>query len=261
MRCYKLTLAYDGTRYSGWQIQPNAPSIQQHLQEVLTQLLEGQKVAVVGSGRTDAGVHALNQVAHFKMSQIFDPHRLLLALNGLLPRDIRVKNVELAPLTFHSQYSAIAKEYHYHLYLERIMDPFRRLYCWHVLRKLTPSLLKDATQLFVGTHDFTSFANEAHAGAAARNAVRTLYRLDVCQAPGGLRLEFEGDGFLYKMVRNIVGTLIEVASHRLTLAEVEAIFAAKDRRCAGRAAPPQGLFLVRVDYPADHLFFKEHSDL
>lgn len=248
MHCYKLIIAYEGTRYSGWQIQPNAPSIQQHLQECLAAFLSGEHVALIGSGRTDAGVHALNQVAHFKTIQSFDPNRLLMALNGLLPRDIRVKVVEEVPLQFHSQHSAIGKEYHYHLFLERVMDPFRRLYCWHVLRRLDLSLLKEAAALFVGTHDFTSFANEAHSGSAARNPIRTLYRLDVCPSEGGVRLEFEGDGFLYKMVRNIVGTLVDVASHRLTHSEVMAIFESKDRRCASCAAPPQGLFLVRVNY-------------
>lgn len=259
MQCYKLTIAYDGTAYSGWQIQPNAPSIQQHLQEALTTFLPGEKIVVIGSGRTDAGVHALNQIAHFKTEHDISPNRLLLALNGLVPRDIRIKKVEKAPLQFHSQYSAIGKEYHYHLYLERVMDPFRRLYCWHVLRRIDLTLLHEAAALFVGTHDFTSFANEPHAGSVAKNPVRTIYRIDTSPTEGGLRLEFEGNGFLYKMVRNIVGTLIDVASHRLTIADVVSIFEAKDRRRAGCAAPPQGLFLVRVDYPPNHLVLDPES--
>lgn len=261
MHCYKLTLSYDGTHYSGWQIQPNAPSIQQHLQEALARFLSGEHLSVIGSGRTDAGVHALNQIAHFKTEHEISPNRLLLALNGLLPHDIRIKKVEIAPLHFHSQYSAIGKEYHYHLYLDRVMNPFRRLYCWHVLRKLDLTLLHEAAALFVGTHDFTSFANEPHAGSVAKNPVRMIYRLDICPTEGGLRLEFEGNGFLYKMVRNIVGTMVDVASQRLTIADVISIFEAKDRRCAGRAAPPQGLFLVNVTYPEDHLLIREHSDL
>lgn len=249
MRCYKLTVAYDGTHYSGWQVQPNAPSVQQHLQESVASFLGGEMVPVVGSGRTDAGVHALNQIAHFKVEREINPNRLLMALNGLLPNDIRVKMVELAPAQFHSQYSAIGKEYHYHLYLNRIMDPFRRLYCWHVLRKLNLNLLQEAAALFVGTHDFTSFTNEHHAGSVAKNPVRTIYRLEICEVEAGLRLEFEGNGFLYKMVRNIVGTLVAVASNRLTLSDIPTIFEAKDRRFAAQAAPPQGLFLVKVNYP------------
>lgn len=253
MHGYKLTIVYDGTRYSGWQVQPNAPSIQQCLQEALTAILSGQQVIVIGSGRTDAGVHALGQIAHFRVVHHFDLYRLLWSLNGLLPSDIRVKKIEEVPLHFHAQYSATSKEYHYHLCVDRIMDPFRRLYCWHVLRKLNISLLKEAAALFLGTHDFTSFANEAHAGSVARNPIRTLYRLDVCPMEEEVRLEFEGNGFLYKMVRNIVGTLIEVASQRLALKDILAIFESKDRRCASPAAPPQGLFLVRVNYPHDHL--------
>lgn len=260
MQCYKLTLAYDGSAYSGWQIQPNGTSIQQQLQEALSSLLKGENVAVIGSGRTDAGVHALNQIAHFKTEHEFPPHRLLLALNGLLPRDIRIKKVEIAPLEFHSQYSAIGKEYHYHCYLDRVMDPFRRLYCWHILRKLNLNLLREAAALFVGTHDFTSFANESHAGAVMKNPVRTIYSLEIYPVEGGLRLEFKGNGFLYKMIRNIVGTLVDVASQRLTVADVISIFEAKDRRRASCAAPPQGLFLVKVDYPSDHLVFKENIE-
>lgn len=249
MHCYKIILAYDGTHYSGWQIQPNASSIQEHLQEAMRSLLGGIDVAVIGSGRTDAGVHALNQVAHFKIEQYFNPNRLLLALNGLLPRDIRVKKVEEVAINFHSQYDAIGKEYHYHLYLERVMDPFRRLYAWHVLRKIDLKLMQEGAERFKGTHDFTSFTNEAHAGSVSKDPVRTIYRLDLYPTEGGLRLEFEGDGFLYKMVRNIVGTLIDVASNRLPLDDIQKTFEAKDRRRAGSAAPPHGLFLVRVDYP------------
>lgn len=253
MHCYKLTLTYDGTCYGGWQIQPNAPSIQQHLQEALRIFLNGESVVVIGSGRTDAGVHALNQVAHFKIPNEVTPNRLMLAFNGLLPHDIRVKKVEIAPLEFHAQYSAVSKEYHYQLFLERVMDPFRRLYCWHMLRKLDLSLLKEAATLFIGKHDFTSFANESHTGPAYHDPIRTIYRLDVCPAERGLRLEFEGDGFLYKMVRNIVGTLVDVASGRLHPHDILSIFEAKDRRKAGCAAPPSGLFLVSVNYPDEHL--------
>lgn len=260
MHCYKLTIAYEGTHYSGWQIQPNAPSIQQHLQEALKTVLHGKDIIVIGSGRTDAGVHALNQIAHFKVEEGLEIERLLWALNGLLPRDIRIKSIEEVPLQFHSQYHAISKEYHYHLYTGRVMNPFRRLYCWHVLRKLDLSLLKEGAALFIGTHDFTSFANERHAGSVARNPVRTLYRLDLDFLDEEIRLKFEGNGFLYKMVRNIVGTLVDIASNRLAVSEVAAVFAAKDRRCASRAAPPQGLCLVGVNYPSIDLLHKVSVD-
>jgi len=248
MHCYKLTIAYDGTRYCGWQIQPNALSIQQLIQEALFKLLKGHHVPVIGSGRTDTGVHARAQIAHFKWPERLDINKLLFSLNGLLPRDIRVKSVEEADSHFHAQYNASGKEYHYYLYLDKVMDPFRRSQCWHVHKRIDIPLLKEAAKRFVGEHDFTSFANEGDAGSVSRNPVRTIYRIDVCETEGGVRLEFEGNGFLYKMVRNIVGMLVDVASGRRTLEDVERIFAAKDRRQAPMAAPPQGLFLFRVSY-------------
>lgn len=245
---YKITLAYDGTSYNGWQIQPNAPSIQETLQDCLKILLRQPQIQIIGSGRTDAGVHALGQVAHFKSEQGLDLHKTLYSLNGLLPQDIRIQKIEIAPHDFHAQHSAKGKEYHYFLYLDRVMNPFSRLYCWHLHYKIDHDLLLKAAKLFVGTHDFTSFANESESGVAAYDAIRTLFRLDIIETPGGLRLEFEGDGFLYKMVRNIVGTLIEVAVGKRSIDEIQEIFEAKDRKKAGQAAPPQGLFLIRVKY-------------
>lgn len=248
MYCYKLKIAYDGTHYSGWQIQPNGSSIQQHIQEALKLILNSHQVVVIGSGRTDAGVHALGQIAHFIHHNEIDLRKTLNSLNGLLPKDIRVFWLELAEAGFHAQYSAKGKEYHYHLYIDRVMDPFKRLYCWHLYQKIDLGRLNQAAAKFIGTHDFTSFANEAHAGCAAKDPIRTLWRLDVTDEPGGVRLEFEGDGFLYKMVRNITGTLVDVASGKLSLDEIDVIFNCRDRRKASSAAPAQGLFLVKVDY-------------
>jgi len=249
MICYKLTIAYDGANYSGWQFQSNAPSIQQHIQEALAIFLKREKVVLIGSGRTDAGVHAKAQIAHFYHPDRIDFNLLLMALNGILPKDIRIKNAEIAPAHFHARYSATGKEYHYHLYLEKVMDPFRRHYCWHMHRNLDLTLLKEAATFFVGTHDFTSFANEAHKGATAKNPVRTLYRLDVVEEFNTIRLEFEGDGFLYKMVRNIVGMLIDVACRIKPIENIRELFEAKDRRQSSKAAPALGLFLVKVNYP------------
>lgn len=260
MYCYKLILAYDGTRFGGWQIQPNALSIQQILQDAVRTVLREKDIGVIGSGRTDAGVHASAQVAHFKSEQKVDLQKLHYSLNGILPSDIRVKIVEEVPLNFHARYSAIAKEYHYHLYLDRVMDPFRRLYCWQIFKRCDVELLKKAATLFVGTHDFTSFANERHGEDVCIDKNRTLTKCAVCPEEGGVRLEFKGNGFLYKMVRNIVGTLVDVATLRLTCDEVISIFEAKDRRCAGMAAPPQGLFLVRVEYDFSKLKLRESND-
>lgn len=247
MKNYKLTIAYDGTRFSGWQIQPNSISIQEKLEEVL-KILTKEEVKVTGSGRTDSGVHARGQVANFKTSKTLDPYKLRASLNGLLPYDIRVLEVEDVPLDFHARFSAKAKCYHYHLCLERVQLPFHRLYTWHVRQPLDLARLKEAAKHFIGEHDFTSFANEAHEGSAAKNPVRDLYRLDVVEEDGGVRLEFEGSGFLYKMVRNIVGTLHEVAVGKIDIDVIPSIFEAKDRKQAGAAAPPQGLFLNSVSY-------------
>jgi tRNA pseudouridine38-40 synthase len=247
MNTYKLHITYDGTNYSGWQIQPNSLSIQQLVQNAV-RILVREDVNVIGSGRTDAGVHALDQVAHFRSSGEHNPEQLFKALNGMLPKDIRVKCVESAPNTFHAQRSAKSKEYHYRLSLGPYVSPFERQYVWHVPYKIDRTLLQEAASLFIGTHDFFSFANSGHMGAAAKNSVRTMMRLDIVEQDGLLVLVFEADGFLYKMVRNIVGMLINVASKKLPLSDIPVIFAAKDRRRAPMSAPPQGLFLVKVKY-------------
>lgn len=245
--CYKMIIAYDGTNYCGFQVQPNGITIQQVIQDKM-QIILRKQVSIRGSGRTDAGVHAEFQVAHFHFSKKLDIERFHYSLNGLLPKDIRIKSIEEAPLSFHAQYSAITKTYHYHLHLDKIADPHHYNYHWHIYEKLDLQELKRAAKLFIGTHDFTSFANEPCRGSAAKDAVRTLLRIDLVEQKGGIRLEFEADGFLYKMVRNIVGFLVEVAKGKRSASEIPAILAAKDRTKAGPAAMPQGLFLMEVQY-------------
>lgn len=245
---YKLTIAYDGTEYCGWQVQPNGISIQQLIQEKISILLRNA-TTIIGSGRTDAGVHALGQIAHFHSAPILNLYRFHGSLNALLPPDIRILHIEEVPSSFHAQYSPIGKTYHYRLHLDHVQDPFKRLYSLHVREKIDLKNLKEAASLFLGTHDFTSFANEAHLGSASRDPIRTLKRLDAIEELGGIRLEFEGDGFLYKMVRNIVGTLLEIGAGKRSKDEVITILEAKDRKVAGQAAPPHGLFLVKVEYP------------
>jgi tRNA pseudouridine38-40 synthase len=243
---YKLLIAYDGTRYSGWQIQPNAISIQALIQEALKVALR-QDIFVTASGRTDAGVHARGQVAHF-LAPPADLPLLYRSLNGILPPDIRILRIENVPHSFHARYSAVSKEYHYHIHLDWALDPFKRLYTYHHPYSLDLPLIQQASCHFLGTHDFTSFANEASKGSAAKNPVRTIKRLDIIPEPGGVRLEFEGDGFLYKMVRNITGTLLDVGRKKLSPDVIPALFDKKDRRQLSCAAPPQGLFLMKVNY-------------
>lgn len=244
---YKMTIAYDGTRYGGWQIQPNAITIQQLLMNAIKTITRND-LSVTGSGRTDAGVHALAQTANFKSTAPLDLYRFHASMNGLLPTDIRVLSLEEVPLDFHSRYSAVSKSYHYHLCLDRIQLPFERLYSWHIRQNIDKERLREAANRFIGVHDFTSFANEASMGSAAKDPVRNLFRLDVVDTDKGVRLEFEANGFLYKMVRNIVGTLHEVSLGKYSPDDINAMFHTRDRRMAGTAAPAHGLFLANVTY-------------
>lgn len=248
---YRLTVAYNGLRYLGWQVQPQGTTIQSALTEALEKICQ-EPVSVIGSGRTDSGVHAKGQVAHFRSHKEFDPKKLLRALNGLLPHDIRILEAVSAPANFHALYTAKSKEYHYHLWTDPIADPFLYPFRWHVRRPLDLERLKEGAAKLVGTHDFSALANENDKGAAGRGAVRTLSMCQIVEQEGGLRIELASNGFLYKMVRNIVGTLVNgayVNSNRpWYIDNLDTILASKDRRKAGRAAPPQGLFLVSVRY-------------
>lgn len=244
---YKLLLVYDGTHYSGWQVQPNGISIQTLVEKAVSTILRAP-TQVTSSGRTDAGVHALEQVAHFTSEQPFEIEKFHYSLNGLLPLDIRVKSVSTAAPDFHARYSAKGKIYRYHLHTGRVINPFTRLYSTHLLYPIDLDLLKTAALQFIGERDFTSFSNEAHRGSASRDAVRTISRIDIVENKNELYLEFEADGFLYRMVRNIMGTILDVARGKIGLDQIPRIFEAKDRRQAGTCAPPQGLFLVKVIY-------------
>lgn len=247
-----MRIAYDGTHYCGWQVQPNGRSIQAVLQEILSPII-GEPIEIVGSGRTDAGVHALGQVAHFRSSKTLDIYRVHHSLNKLLPDDIRIFEMVEESNDFHARFGAKKKSYHYHLWLDPVQLPFQRNYSLHVRQPFDVNAVKEAASYLVGEHDFTSFANEPGAGSVSRNPVRHLMRLDLVEQEGGVRLEFEGNGFLYKMVRNIVGTLCEVGKGKKSPADLLRILAAKDRRTAGQAAPPHGLFLAHVVYERDLL--------
>jgi len=247
LKNYKLIIAYDGSNYGGWQVQPNSTSIQELMQKAIETIVR-DTITLIGSGRTDAGVHAIGQVAHFKIEKELDLKKFSHSLNGILPIDIRVLHVEQVPLDFHSQRSAKSKIYHYHIHNHPVQNPFKRHYSLHIRDKIDISLLQQAASLFVGKHDFTSFANESHQGCAAKNPVRNILRLDVVQDGDDIRLEFEADGFLYKMVRNIVGTLLEVIKGRRSLDDIPRLLAARDRTQAGQAAPAHALFLHKVKY-------------
>lgn len=245
---YKMVIAYEGTHYCGWQVQPNGVSIQGLIEAALKTLYK-KEYRVIGAGRTDAGVHALGQVAHFESDESLDCYFLFARLNGILPLDIRIQDIRPIQEDFHAQYSARGKIYHYHLWLERSINPFLRLYRHQPLFPLSLPLLEEGTKLFLGTHDFTSFTN---AGSSVKTTVRTIHRIDMIPQEGGVRLEFEGNGFLYKMVRNIVGTLLEVASKKIPLEKIPQLLASRDRKLVGAGAPARGLFLMQVYYPLEN---------
>ena len=247
MHRYKLSIAYDGTDFSGWQSQKTGLGIEQLITDALIMVLR-HPIKLYGSGRTDAGVHALCQVAHFDIPHLISPENLCYRLNSILPKTIRILELIETSLLFHARFSATKKTYYYRLHLDQIADPFLRKYTLHIPQKLDLLEMEKGAKQLLGTHDFSSFANEQHLGSAGKDPVRELYRIDFIPEEKGIRLEFEGNGFLYKMVRNITGTLIEVGLRKRSCASMTSLLLAKDRKQAGKAAEPQGLYLARVDY-------------
>ena len=247
MRNLKITLQYDGTNYVGWQRQDAGMSIQQLLEDALAPI-EGQRIVVHGAGRTDAGVHALAQVATAAMESALESSTLMRALNAVLPPDVRVLWVEEVDAQFHARFSATGKVYEYRVVNAPFVSPFLQRYVWHVPQPLDVDAMREAAAHLHGSHDFAAFQG---AGSAVGSTVRTV-RSIVWENGGGYDLPFvmriEGDGFLRHMVRNIVGTLVEVGSGRWPASRVAEIRTSRDRAQAGPTAPPQGLFLVRVDY-------------
>lgn len=244
MTKYKVVLQYIGTRYAGWQIQKHHPSIQGTLKQAL-KTLSGEETSVVGAGRTDAGVHALGQVAHFRLTQDLPANYLLRALNGLLPWDIRVLRVRHAPDGFHAQKEALRKRYEYRIHNGRILPPFLHGYVYHVVPPLDWQAMQQACQWLCGSHDFSGFAAST---TAVKNRNRTLFLSDLRKKGRLIVYRIEADGFLHHMVRNIVGTLMEIGKGRREPRDVLRILDSRDRRQAGPTAPAHGLYLVKVWY-------------
>jgi tRNA pseudouridine38-40 synthase len=248
MRFLKLTLAYDGTAYKGWQIQPGQPTVQGTLERAMGRVT-GQTIRAVASGRTDSGVHALGQVVSCATDCQLSTDELCRAINANLPRDMRVLQVQEAPWGFHAVRGAIGKCYRYLIQDGPVPDVFARHYSWFVPVRLDERAMHRAAQALVGTHDFSSF--EA-AGAPRCSTVRTVTELAVRREGGDrtgrVSVQIEANGFLYNMVRNIVGTLVEVGKGKQPESWPAHVLAKKDRRRAGRTAPARGLFLVHVKY-------------
>ncbi len=248
MRNLKLTLAYDGSDYYGWQIQPDRPTVQGTLVDTLRKITQ-EKIWLHGAARTDAGVHALGQVANFKTRTVIPAANLQRALNSLLPASIRILGVEESPLDFHARWHAQAKTYRYRILRAPICPPFLWRQVYHYPFPLDEEAMLRAAPLFEGEHDFSSFgtwdADEEH-----KNKVRTLFssRLERDLAKPELTYTVYGRSFLRYMVRKLVGTLINVGKGRLRVEDIPSVFEARDRSRAGPTAPPEGLYLVSVEY-------------
>jgi tRNA pseudouridine38-40 synthase len=247
MRNIKLTIAYDGTDFHGWQRQPNLRTVQQALEDALHELT-GERANTNASGRTDAGVHALGQVIHFLTASRHSSDTFVRALNALLPRDVRVLAAEEKPQAFHATLDARSKRYRYVIDNGRIADPFERRFAWHVPQPLDIETMARGGALLVGRHDFHTFETD---WPNRTSSVRTIFGLEVTRRGTRVVVEVEADGFLYNMVRSITGTLMLVGSGKRPEPWVGEVLAALDRAQAGPTAPAKGLFLLRVCYDAE----------
>jgi len=241
----KLVLSYDGTRYSGWQVQANGPSIQAEVERALA-ILHKEPVRITGAGRTDAGVHALGQVASFAIERPLPVSAYVKGMNGHLPEDVAVRQAEILEAPFDARRDALGKRYRYRIENLPTRYPLTRLQAWQVFRPLDVAAMRAAAAPLLGRHDFCAFRA---ADCDAAHAVRELRRLDVLDGPRGrIEVVAEATAFLKHMVRNLVGTLVEVGLGSRSAGSMPDLLASRDRHLAGRTAPPQGLLLDRVFY-------------
>jgi tRNA pseudouridine38-40 synthase len=238
---YKMKIAYDGTRYCGWQKQNNGITVQESIEKALEKITS-RKISITGSGRTDAGVHARGQVAHFDYD--FTPPSLK-SLNSILENDIRIISLEETSKDFHARFSAKEKTYLYYVTLDKVQSPFEKAHCLHHTFFFDEERVKNALPYFLGEKDFSAFACELK---PHRNPIKKIYELSLNKTPSGFYFKFRGNGFLYKMVRNISGTLLEISRGKKEIQDIEAIFASKSRIYAGKTAAAHALFLEKVLY-------------
>lgn len=244
MRRIRLTVAYDGTNYHGWQIQPGVVTIESVLNEALTELF-GEEIAVIGASRTDSGVHARGNVAVFDTEGKMAADRICFALNQRLPEDIRVQDSCQVPSDWHPRKQHCVKTYEYKILNRRMELPDRRLYAYFYYYDLDLERMKEAASYLLGEHDFKSFCS---AKSQVEDTVRTIYSLDILREGDEITLRIRGNGFLYNMVRIIAGTLLNVGNGRMEPEELAEILKARDRRAAGPTAPAKGLTLVGMEY-------------
>lgn len=243
---WKCVCAYDGTGFAGWQSQARSNAVQDVIEARIAQIFQAP-IRIHGSGRTDSGVHARAQVFHFDAEWRHGVDKLLAAFRVGLPSTIQVKSVRAVRADFHARFDAKAKRYEYHLQ-RGDADPFNRPYCWTVFRELDFAAMQAAAAVLRGRHDFRAFTALNGQGESQENTVRNLRRLDLVRKGRSIRIVAEAEGFLYKMMRSIVGLLVSVGEGKLSLADARAILASKERTHRVLTAPPQGLFLVKVFY-------------
>lgn len=244
---YKAVIAYDGTNFNGFQAQPNGRTVQEELEKTLKKMNNGRTIQIFGSGRTDAGVHAMGQVIHFDYPEDRPLERMRYALDTQTPEDISVKTVEKMPEDFHARYHVVEKTYQFRVDIGKPRSPFRRFYASYYPYPLDLDKIRRALPDLLGTHDFTSFCAS---GSSVEDKVRTIYEasMEVNAQGDELLFTFRGDGFLYKMIRILVGTLLKIGNGRMDESAIPSILAAKDRNLAGPTAHPEGLYLAEVTY-------------
>ena len=240
-----LNIAYDGTNYFGWQRQKNEISVQQIVEEKLSCLLK-KNISIMGASRTDAGVHALAQKATFVINEIKIPiKKIPIAINSIMPSDIVITDAKIVTDSFHVRHDVLSKTYRYLIFNFDMPNPLYRNYSWHIKNKLELDTIKKATELFKGTKDFASFCAS---GSNVKSTVRTIYDFSVILQKNFIEFTITGDGFLYNMIRIIIGTIINAAENKISLDDIKKIINAKDRTLAPRTAPPQGLTLMDIKY-------------
>ncbi len=245
MQNFKIIIEYDGSAYHGWQRQATDRTIQGEIENALM-TMTGNRVTVIGSGRTDAGVHAYGQVANFRCNTSLGAEVFQNGLNGLLPEDIVIRSCEAAPEKFHARYDVTSKTYHYRILNRRLPDAIFRQYAWHIRKKLDLNAMQSALHYIVGCHDFKAFEGS---GSPRSSTVRCVMNADVVETDDEYPVfKIEGDGFLKFMVRNIVGTLVDAGLGKITPSDFKRILASRDRNLAGITAPAHGLFLMEVKY-------------
>ncbi|WP_458415168.1 tRNA pseudouridine(38-40) synthase TruA [Schinkia sp. CFF1] len=245
MNRLKCTISYDGTEFAGFQVQPKDRTVQGEVEKALKKLHKGEDIRIHPSGRTDAGVHAHGQVIHFDSSLDIQEEGWLMALNTLLPDDIVVMEVEKVDTEFHARYDVIKKEYRYFLLHQKNRDVFHKNHSYHYPYPLNLDKVIEGSKYFLGTHDFTSFCSTK---SDKENKVRTIEEIEVWQVENEIIFRFVGNGFLYNMVRIMVGTLLKVGQGKLAPEDIKVILEKKDRRAAGKTAPAHGLHMWRVWY-------------